>query len=464
MKALQIDRLLSFVKREFDGLTDKRASNRQYELGDTLQSGLAMFSLKDSSLLVFNKRFTSRLENLSRIYKIEKCPSDSQMRSIVDEVLPLQIERVKRSVIQEVKKSGILKEMEYFPGRKLLLVDGVKHFSSKKVSCDHCQQRRHEDGSVTYSHSMLAGVIAHPEKKQVLPLCEEPIVYQDGRTKNDCELNASRRLLTKVETRHLAERFIVVEDALFANGPHIKALKEKGHHFIIRVKAGSAAGSVLEQYEHLKVGLSNPVQGRNKRRDRVFDKHKIQKPEERSPQIEEIISTEDNIIRLWHMVNGLSLNQAHPDIKVNLLHYEERSVENGRVLKSFDWITDIVLTRYNVKKVTKAGRCRWKIENETFNTLKNQGYHFKHNYGHGKNHLCTNLALLMMLAFLIDQIQQLCNDLFNQALKSAQGKKYLWEDVRSFFRTLPFQSMEMIYRAIIYGVKVEFLVIGQDSS
>jgi hypothetical protein len=464
MKALQIDRLLDFVKRKFDGLTDKRATNRQYELGDTLQSGLAMFSLKDSSLLVFNKRFTSRLENLQRIYKIKECPSDSQMRAIVDEVLPLQIERVKRAVIQEVKKSGMLKEFEYFPGWKLLLVDGVKHFSSKKVSCDQCQQCRHEDGSVTYSHSMLAGVIAHPEKKQVLALCEEPIVYQDGATKNDCELNASGRLLSKIQTRHLVERFIVVEDALFANGPHILALQEKGHHFIIRVKTGSRAGSVLEQYEHLKTGAGSTTHDQDKQRDRLFRRYDIQKPEEAAPQIQEIISTEGSLIRLWHAVNNLFLNQAHPDIKVNLLHYEERSVENGQVLKSFDWITDIVLTRYNVKKVTKAGRCRWKIENETFNTLKNQGYHFEHNYGHGNKHLCTNLALLMMLAFLIDQIQQLCNDLFNQALQSAQGKKYLWEDIRSFFRTLPFNSMEMIYKAIIYGVKVEFLVIGQDSS
>ena len=32
-------------------------------------------------------------------------------------------------------------------------------------------------------------------------------------------------------------------------------------------------------------------------------------------------------------------------------------------------------------------RARWKIENETFNTLKNQGYHFEHNYGHGEQHL-----------------------------------------------------------------------------
>jgi hypothetical protein len=61
------------------------------------------------------------------------------------------------------------------------------------------------------------------------------------------------------------------------------------------------------------------------------------------------------------------------------------------------------------------GACaRWKIENETFNTLKNQGYDFGHNYGLGKQHLIEVFVCLVMLAFLIDQIQQLCCLLLNE--------------------------------------------------
>ena len=63
----------------------------------------------------------------------------------------------------------------------------------------------------------------------------------------------------------------------------------------------------------------------------------------------------------------------------------------------------------------RGARARWKIENETFNTLKNQGYHFEHNFGHGHQHLSTVLMHLMMLAFLIDQIQQRCCRLFQAA-------------------------------------------------
>ncbi len=54
----------------------------------------------------------------------------------------------------------------------------------------------------------------------------------------------------------------------------------------------------------------------------------------------------------------------------------------------------------------KGGRSRWHIENQIFNTLKNQDYEFEHNYGHGEQHLATVFAMLMMLAFLIDQVQE----------------------------------------------------------
>ena len=65
-------------------------------------------------------------------------------------------------------------------------------------------------------------------------------------------------------------------------------------------------------------------------------------------------------------------------------------------------------------KIMRGGRARWKIENETFNTLKNLGYNFERNYGHGKNYLSTIFCMLMMLAFLIDQIQEICCPLFRR--------------------------------------------------
>ena len=92
---------------------------------------------------------------------------------------------------------------------------------------------------------------------------------------------------------------------------------------------------------------------------------------------------------------------------MNFLEYREYDAQ-GKLLQHFTWITDLHITKGNAWWFVRGGRARWHIENETFNTLKNQGYHFEHNYGHGEQNLSVVFAMLMMLAFLVDQAQQLC--------------------------------------------------------
>jgi hypothetical protein len=74
-------------------------------------------------------------------------------------------------------------------------------------------------------------------------------------------------------------------------------------------------------------------------------------------------------------------------------------------------------TLQNAQLFVRGGRARWRIENETFNTLKNQGYHYEHNFGHGQQNLSVVFAMLMMLAFLVDQTRQICCHLFQAVHK-----------------------------------------------
>jgi hypothetical protein len=104
------------------------------------------------------------------------------------------------------------------------------------------------------------------------------------------------------------------------------------------------------------------------------------------------------------------------------------------------------------------------IENETFNTLKNQGYHFAHNYGHGTQHLSVVLAVLMMLAFLVDQTQQLCCALFRAVEKKCGSKRVLWERLRALFFAYALMSMRQLLEALLYGVKKAAPQFALDSS
>ncbi|OQY30138.1 MAG: hypothetical protein B6244_00810, partial [Candidatus Cloacimonetes bacterium 4572_55] len=85
---------------------------------------------------------------------------------------------------------------------------------------------------------IFGGSIVHPDVKGVIPLVPEPIIKQDGTNKNDCERNAAKRFYKQVRSDHPHAGFIVVEDSLHSNAPHIKDLTDLSMHYIIGAKKG----------------------------------------------------------------------------------------------------------------------------------------------------------------------------------------------------------------------------------
>lgn len=424
---LSANNLIKKVRVGFEQVKDHRASNAIISISDVLMSAFAMFSLKDSSLLEFDER-REKDDNLKQIYKIETVPSDSQMRTILDEVLTEELSPLFKDELVQLERSEGLSERLYFGKYYLLTLDGTGYFSSKKVHCNACLKKKsRKTGQITYSHQLMGGAIVHPDFKTVIPLMPEAIIKQDGESKNDCERNAAKRFLLQVRRDHPDLPLIITEDGLSANAPHIKALKAGDFRFILGVKEG----------DHTY--LFNYVNA-------AYEAGQTAMYEER----------EGKIIHRYRFINQVPLNESNQDVRINFVEYWEIK---GDKVRHFSWITDFTLQQWNVGIIMRGGRARWKIENETFNTLKNQGYHFEHNYGHGKKNLSVNFAVLMMLAFLIDQIQQLAYPLFQAVLKKEGSRKRLWEHSRALFYTLSFSSMEDIYRALLYGYKVETVTI-----
>ena len=95
--------------------------------------------------------------------------------------------------------------------------------------------------------------------------------------------------------------------------------------------------------------------------------------------------------------------------------------------------------------------------------MKNQGYHYEHNFGHGVNHLSVVLALLMMLAFLVDQTQQLCCALFQAAWAKAGSKRQLWDEMRHLFHAFAFPTMAALWETLVRGINKQKPVLLDDS-
>jgi hypothetical protein len=416
---LPFDALLQCLRQRFEKLPEQRRCP-DYSLADTLMAGLALFALKDPSLLAFSHRALDH--NLRRVFGLQAVPSDTQMRAILDELDPVALRPAFRDVFRTLQRGKVLEPFVFLHGCYLIALDGVEYFCSPKVHCDHCLTRQHHNGDTDYYHQMLAAALVHPDFSEVIPLAPEPIQRQDGQTKNDCERNAARRWLKHFRREHPHLPVIITEDALSSNAPHIRDLRAARCHFILGVKPGDHAYLFEQVY------------------DRVLGEQ---------AQMWQETEARTGVQRHYLFVNGVRLNEANQEVLVNFLRYVESDTQGQE--HEWTWVTDLRLTERDVAQGVRGGRARWRIENETFNTLKNQGYHFEHNYGHGNQHLAVVFALLMLLAFLVDQVQQRSNPLFRRAWERKGSKKELWEAVRHLFASFAVSSMRAIYEAIAYG-------------
>lgn len=416
-------RLLNLVKSGFNQILDNRKRAPKILLKDILMSGYAMFSLKYPSLLQFDKHYREDIinHNLNTVFKIDTIPSDTQMRERLDEVDPRQLRPIFNNLFSQIQRSGKLSRFSY-DNRYILSLDGTGYFNSKEVHCDQCCTKNHKDGSISYYHQMLSASIVHPDEKAVIPFCPEPIKNTDGGNKNDCERLAAFRFLDDFKLDHPKLKLIITGDGLFSNGPFIKRLQEDEHSFILVAKEGDHK-SLFEDFNSLPK-----------------NHHKF---------------TRSKIKHIFNWSNDMPINDTHYDCLVNVLEYEEIHPTGKK--QRWVWVTDLELNKENVYSISRVARSRHKIENETFNTLKNQGYQFEHNFGHGKHNLTNVFVFLMMLAFFVDQLQQIGCKLFKTALERLETKKNLWERKRSLFFNFLIDSIESLWNALAFGHKAPLL-------
>jgi hypothetical protein len=392
-KQLSAAGLLNKARRFFAKIPDP--CDGKITLVDYLMSGLALFGLKYPSLLQFehDSREETTRANLHALYGIERAPSDTRFRERLDAFDPSQLLPLYKALFADLQRGKGLEGFEYLDGHYLLSLDGTGYFSSTKVHCPQCGEKHHRNGTTTYYHQMLGAVLVHLDHSEVFPLAPEPILKQDGARKNDCERNAAKRLLADLRRAHPHLKLIVVEDGLASNAPHIRQLQALDLRFILGAK----------QNDHAD----------------LFDWVAA------TPETREVELTDAEGIRhRFRYLNGAPLNIANFDLEVNVLEDWEHTP--GGKVTHFSWVTDFTLNDSNLMLPMRGVRARWTVENETFNALENQGDHFEHDFGHGTNNLSTVLMHLMMLAFLIDQIQQRGCRLFQAALTAAQSKTRLW--------------------------------------
>jgi hypothetical protein len=398
-KYLSADALFRLVHTGFAHIPDDRPAEAAISLPDVLMSAFAMFSLKAPSLLAFDKE---RAEgNVHTIYGIQRVPCDTSMRARLDPVSPTGLRPVFTSVFRHLQRGKALEERVGLDGHSLLALDGTGYLSSPTMHCASCLHPGQRNGAVTYAHQLVGAAIIHPDVRAVIPLRPEPIGQHDGTDNKDGERHAAKRFVVKLRQDHPHLTFIVTEDRLSSNAPHIETL----HHHALPYMLGGKEGEHAFLFQRVQEAEHAGRVTSDERHDRAA-----------------------GVIHRFRFVNDVPLNASNVDVRVNCIEYWEIG---DATVQHCSWGTDLRVRKRNVFHLMRGGRARWKIETETFNTLQNQGYHCEHNDGHGAQHLAVVFAMLMMLAFLVDQTQQLCCALFQAVWAKLGSKRRRWERMRA---------------------------------
>lgn len=225
-KHLNADAMFGAVRQDFAKVEDHRANNSKIPLVDVLMSGFAMFSLKDPSLLAFDKRRCDDPESLYGVYGVGITPCDSQMRTTLDIVPPALIRQPFLTLLHHAQRSKALEKLVWQDGHYLLALDGTGVYSSEKVSSQNCLKKIKKNNRTEYYQQLLGAAIVSTDQRVVLPLCPEMIIKQDGTTKQDCERKAAKRFLENFRREHPYLKCVVIEDGISSNGPHIRDLKK----------------------------------------------------------------------------------------------------------------------------------------------------------------------------------------------------------------------------------------------
>ncbi|MDE0307397.1 MAG: hypothetical protein OXI87_21330 [Albidovulum sp.] len=422
--------LLRLACGEFERIPD-RVDSRGLALGDCLASGLAVFLLKFPSLLQFDTearrvRNPAVAHNLRALFGVARPPSDTAMRERLDRVDHRKLRGCFNKALAQLQRGKVLEQFTLFDGHVLLSLDGTQYFSSNKVRCAACCRKRHRNGATSYYHQMLAGALVHPDLEVVFPVAPEMIEKEDGASKNDCEQNAARRFVEGYRREHPHLKTVVLQDGLASKGPHIKLLRSRDLRYILGAKPGDHKFLFEWAKDHPEARTLKKTERAKKGR----------------------------IAHEFRWLDDAPLNETRSDVRVNLLEYAEVRPDGSKT--GWSWAADLPLDEATVFHVMRAARSRWRIENETFNTLKNHGYEFEHNFGHGEKNLSSVFATLCLLAFLIDQIQEHCCALFKKAKRYQERKLYLWRELRYCFGKVKMQDWETLWHILATpGLSIE---------
>jgi hypothetical protein len=254
--------------------------------------------------------------------------------------------------------------------------------------------------------------------QQALPLPAEFIAPRDGAEKQDCERNAAKRWLARHGLAVKSFRPVFLGDDLFARQPIAVAVQQGGGNFIFTCEP--ASHPTITEY------LT----------DAELEEHR-----------QSVVTRGKRATTIYRWLSAMPMRATDDALSVNWFSVE---ILNGKGKRTYynSFFTDLPVTAATVAELAACGRARWKIENETFNVLKTNGYNLEHNFGHGEETLASVLVTLNLLAFALHAAARLAVLAWREAV-IARGTAYrFFEHLRTVTAYVVFETWDHLLRSI----------------
>ena len=338
------------------------------------------------------------IENIGRMLELEEelteIPHWKTINNFLKKLNPEELELVIHKLTLRLTRMRTFEKCRIRNKYWQVVVDATQLFTFNERHCEHCLVREFKDKKTKevirreYYHVVLEAKLVILGNV-VISIGTEFIENESPNvTKQDCELNAFKRLAKKLKTRFPRLPICLGMDSLYANGPIFDICKNNKWEYIIRFKDGSIK-SVAEEFHSLK-GIEP---GQN------------------------WIKQDGGITKTYQYVLDV-LHQSH---KINIIECVQSNMEHP-----FVFVTSLVINKKNGEKLVEDGRRRWKIENEGFNEQKNGGYDIEHMF-------CKDYKAIKNHYFLI-QIGHMISQLLEYGLKKL--KEYERETSREIISSV----------------------------
>ena len=436
---LSLNILVESLKEVMRTAPDKRTGkNCVYSMEDAAVAAFAVFTTQSPSFLAYQRTMeqTRGQSNAQTLFGMRQIPTDNCVRTMLDPVAPSHLFPLFTQIFNALNAGGhidplrvSLDSSEDGPGRLLIALDGTAYHASHTIHCARCTRIEHSNGSVSYQHTVITPVIVTPALSRVIPLAPGFIVPQDGHDKQDCETAAAKRWLAASACHYRDQHVTVLGDDLYSRQPLCEQILAAGLHFLLVCKPSSHP-TLYEWVESLarSGGVVTHQITRRKGRQVLTDTYRF--------------------------AQELPLRAGADALCVNWLELTTMNAQ-GQTIYHNAWVTWHTIHPGNVATLAAAARTRWGIENGANNTLKTKGYHFEHNFGHGKTYLSSLLATLNLLAFLLHTVQEMTSHKYRLLRASLPTRQTFFDDIRALTRYLCFPSFEALLDFMLKGLEID---------